>query len=233
MTTINRKALVLGANGLVGSHCISLLLEDDNYSQIIAATRKPLLVNNNKLTTLVIDFNDMESELATLEVDDVFCCLGTTMKKAGSKQAFNYADFELPVRAAKWAKQNNVAQYLIVTAMAANPNSLFFYNRVKGNVQTSLQQINLPALHILQPALLLGKREEKRPLERIGKNIATPLSFLLLGPLKKYRPIKGESVANAMIYIGKQNQRGTYVYPSHEIQKISDRAKSEKRLKSV
>ncbi len=178
-----RIALLAGASGLVGGHCLRLLLAEPAYGRVIALGRRALPLQHAKL----------EQKL------DVYCCLGTTIKKAGSQDAFRRVDHDYVVALAQAAKQAGARRFLLVSALGANPRSHIFYNRVKGEVERDVSAVAFAAVHIFRPSLLLGERAESRPLERLGTLAFGVLAPLLVGPLRPYRPIAAEAVAQAMV----------------------------------
>lgn len=217
-----RTALLYGATGLIGGAVLDYLLASPAYSRIRVVARKSLGNAHPKLEALQVDFENLAEYSPVLKADDVFIALGTTMKKAGSKEAFRKVDFDYPLHAAKIAKLNGARQVLVVTALGADARSLFFYNRVKGELEAELEGLNLPALHIFQPSLLLGSRGEKRWAEEMAQGIVPALGFVLQGGLKKYRAIRGQDVALAMVSIAAQNKPGTHRYESDIIQELAD-----------
>lgn len=212
-----RYALIVGASGLVGGHCLKQLLKSDRYSQVISLGRHDLPVIHPKLEQRTVDFNKLSGYVADLAVDDVFCCLGTTIKKAGSKDAFYKVDHTYVVEVAKAAAGKGASQFIVVSAMGADAGSMFFYNKVKGEMERDVQQLGFEAVHILRPSLLLGDREEQRTGEEFAAKVMKPLSNLMIGPLEKYKPIEAETVAKAMVYAASQQQKGTHIYTSDEI----------------
>lgn len=212
MNTEKRSALIVGATGLVGNELLHILLQSNAYENVKILIRKPIAINHPKLTQKLVDFNELEKYEEEFTVHDVFCCLGTTIKKAGSQEAFKKVDFEYPLKVAKLAKNNGAKQFLIVSAMGANSHSRIFYNRVKGEIEEALKQVQLPSLHIFRPSLLLGKRNEFRFGERVAEILSPILSPLLSGKLRKYKPIQGKDVAQAMYQIAKNNRTGEFVY---------------------
>ena len=216
-----RNALVAGATGLVGKHLLSLLLDSPQYQKVYVLSRRPLGIEHPKLEEIIIDFDKLpEAELP--EVNDVFCCLGTTMKKAGSKEAFRKVDFEYPYELAQKALQKAAEQYLLVSAMGANRNSFFFYNRVKGEVEESISQLlGYKSISILRPSLLLGERDEKRLGESIANKLMRFIKPLMIGPLRKYRGIHARTVANGMLKAAEQRPRGVHIYGSEEIKPLA------------
>lgn len=218
-----RNALIAGASGLVGGHCLRLLLESDRYSQVISIGRRDLPVIHPKLDQQVIDFDKLESFTTDLVADDIYCCLGTTIKKAGSKEAFYKVDYTYVSQLAKITAAKNATQFLVVSAMGANASSFIFYNRVKGEMEKFVKEQGFDAVHIFQPSLLLGEREDERKGEEFASKVMKPLSQFMIGPFKKYKPIEGETVAKAMVYAAALNQTGIYTYQSDEIARLGSK----------
>ncbi|MEH6949481.1 NAD(P)H-binding protein [Bacillus sp. JJ634] len=217
MNTEKRKALIVGATGLVGNELLHILLQSNTYENVKVLVRKPISIKHPKLTQRLIDFDALEKYEEEFAVHDVFCCLGTTIKKAESQEAFKKVDFEYPLKVAKLAKKKGAKQFLVVSAMGANSQSRIFYNRVKGVMEEALKQVRLPSLHIFRPSLLLGKRNEFRFGERVAEMVSPIFLPLLIGKLRKYKPIQAKDVAQAMYQIAKQNRTGEFVYESNQI----------------
>ncbi|MFH2132140.1 MAG: oxidoreductase [bacterium] len=217
-----RRALVLGGSGLTGGHCLELLLQDDAWGQVSVLVRRPLSLTHPRLVQHQVRFDDLTEALAEIQADDVFCCLGTTIKKAGSREAFYQVDYTYPVEIAKLSLAGGATQFLLVSAMGANPDSSVFYNRVKGEVEQAIDPLGFRGFYIFRPSLLLGKRQERRPAEEIGQKLATGLSFGFVGPLKKYKPIEAKAVASAMVETARNQPLGKQIYQSHQIQAIHD-----------
>jgi len=215
-----RTALVAGASGLVGGHCLRQLLLSDRYSQVISVGRRELPIIHPKLEQLIVDFDDLKPYTSDMVADDIYCCLGTTIKKAGSKEAFYKVDHTYVVQLAQVTASKGASQFLVVSAMGADAGAMIFYNKVKGEMERDVQQLRLETVHIFRPSLLLGEREEARTGEEIASKVMEPLSKLMVGPLKKYKPIAGETVAKAMLYAASQNQLGVYTHPSDEIARL-------------
>jgi len=216
-----RNALIAGASGLVGSHCLRLLLASERYSQVISIGRRDLPLIHPKLDQKVIDFDNLKRYSSELAADDVFCCLGTTIKKAGSKEKFYTVDHTYVVELAKMTAAKNANQFLVVSAMGADAGSMIFYNKVKGEMERDVQQQEFRAVHIFRPSLLLGEREEHRTGEELASKIMRPLSGLMVGPLKKYKPILAEDVAKAMLWAADQRASGVHIYPSDELTEMA------------
>jgi len=196
---MSKTAIVLGATGLIGRHVINYLLADERYHKVKVFTRRNTGVLNAKLEETIIDFEDLQNYAKDFGADDLFCCLGTTMKKAGNKDNFIRYDSEYVVNAASLAKQAGVKRFIWVSAAASRLNSPSFHLRVKAEMDEQIKKLKFPFFKAVKPSLLLGKREEFRLGESIGTFFFKPVSRLLLGPLKKYRAIRGDEVAQAMI----------------------------------
>ncbi len=184
-------AVIAGASGLTGSWLLRLLLQDPGFSQVIALTRRPLELTHPKLLELrVSDFTGLSSLPALPEGALFFSALGTTIKTAGSRDAFRQVDFDAILEFGKLAKKNGARGFLLVSATGANPGSRIFYNRVKGETEDALRGLNLASLMIFRPGLLLGERRESRTAERLGilaaqcmpkawtRGFATPVDLL-------------------------------------------------------
>jgi len=205
---------------LVGNLLLELLIQDQNYSEIVLLSRQDLS-SSGKVKVLKTNFEDLESIGEEINGDECFCCLGTTMKKAGSKKAFYKIDHNYPLKLARIAAKNGIGKYLLVTSLGANPRSSFYYNRVKGEVEDSISKLDYKSIHIFRPSLILGKRNEKRTAETIGKYFSFLIAPLMVGPLKKYRPIKASDIAQAMLIIAHKDEKGVFLYESDLIKTIA------------
>jgi len=209
----SRSALVLGATGLVGGHLVRFLLDDPDYASVVLLGRRASGLTDPKISEHVVDFAQPQSFADHLHVDDVYCCLGTTIKKAGSQEAFRACDHDYPLAVAGRAVTAGAKQYLIVTAVGANPKSRIFYNRVKGELEESLWKLAFPAgVKVFHPSLLLGERNESRPGERAATGFFRMAAPLFSGALKRYRAIEGSTVARAMWNGAKREPAGNHVY---------------------
>lgn len=212
-----RTALLLGATGLVGGHCLDLLLADDAYSRVVTVGRRKVGREAAKLEERVADFDRLEEHADAFAADDVFCCLGTTIKQAGSREAFRRVDHDYPLAAARLASGRGARQFLLVTALGADARSRVFYNRVKGEAERDVAALPFGGVVLARPSLLLGERAERRPGEAVAQGLAPVLAPLLIGPLRKYRPIPGLTVARAMARLAKEGVRGVRVVESDEL----------------
>ena len=211
-----KTAVIAGYSGLIGRQLLDLLLDDDRYSRVIALGRRTLDIENPKLIQEVVDFNELNLE--TESIDDVFCCLGTTIKKAGSKEQFRLVDFQFPVNLGDYCHKNGATSFSLVSSMGANSDSFVFYNQVKGEVEKAINNTGYSRVEIYRPSLLLGLRNESRTAEDLGKAFMKGLGFLFVGPLKDYKAIDSLKVAKAMISIVQDEGTGIHIHSSGELQ---------------
>lgn len=192
------NCLIAGASGLVGGELLKLLLNDSQVTKIVSIARRSLQIENPKLVEIQTPLEKIEAFI--LPPSQVaFCCLGTTIKKAGSQENFKKVDHDYVLNFARAAKKVGVEKFVIVTAMGADANSSVFYNRVKGQVENDLKKMGFASLIILQPSLLLGDRSESRPLEKFFIQSAPVLNKILIGPLAQYQAVPAEKVAASML----------------------------------
>ena len=196
-----KNALIIGATGLVGKELTALLIRTDYYNSLHIVGRRPYTFEHPKIRSHIIDFDRMETFAAEALIHDVYICLGTTMKRAGSKETFRKVDHDYVLAVAQWAGKHNVEKLACISSMGANPHSSNFYLRTKGEVENDLAGIKLPRLIFLRPSLLLGKREEFRFAEKLSSILMSPMIPLMRGPLKKYIPVKASQVAKAMFHL--------------------------------
>lgn len=215
---MKKTALIAGASGLVGRHCLDLLLAaDDRYAQVISIGRRTLPLQHPRLQQRVVDFDDLERERLHLIADDVYCCLGTTIRQAGSEAAFYKVDYTYVVKLAALLASNFASQLLVVSALGADARSRIFYNRVKGEMEEAVKQTPFRAIHIFRPSLLLGERPQPRLGERVAAVFMKVIQPLLLGPLRVYRPMTAQAVAQAMLDAARQDGGGVRTYLSDVI----------------
>lgn len=212
---MSRKAIVAGATGLVGRELVHLLLQNPEYEEVMILARRPVDILHPKLQTKVIDFDRLKEADIDMVGADVYCTLGTTIKKAGTQEAFRKVDYTYPLVLGQLAKGGGAKRLMIVTATGANASSRIFYSRVKGEIEEALKELGLGELHIFRPSLLLGDRGEFRTWERFMA-VLTPL---FIGPLRGYRPVQARAVAAAMIAAAQKNRHGVHVHESRDIPK--------------
>jgi uncharacterized protein YbjT (DUF2867 family) len=221
--TTSRVALIAGASGLTGQALVRQIGESQassspQYSTAYALERRALSgvsgIADSGVRSLVVNFDS----LTTLpNAQDAFCCLGTTIKKAGTQEAFRKVDFDYVLAFARAARDAGATQLLAVSALGASPASSIFYNRVKGEMEAAVSTLGFDAVHIFRPSFLLGDRPEMRLGEKIGKGAFDLFSPLMIGGLRKYRSIHVDVVARAMLRAARSQKSGVHVIESDEI----------------
>ena len=215
-----KSALIIGSTGLTGSELVNLLLDSNDYTKVITFVKRDSGIKHPKLTQYVIDFDKPETYKDLVVGDDFFCAIGTTIKKAGSQNAFRKVDFEYPKQFAAFALDNKVKQFLIISSLNADAMSGNFYLKTKGEIQDFLKNCAFESVAVLQPSLLLGNRTEFRLGEKVGAFFMKAFSFVFQGNLKKYKPIEGKTVAKALLKIAQKNVKGFKIYESDVMQEI-------------
>lgn len=199
-----KSAIVIGASGLVGSFITLKLLDDERYQSVKVFVRNSLRINHPKLEENIVSFEYLETWKSKIAADELFSALGTTIKKAGSKENQYKVDFTYQYEIAAAASQNGVKKYLLVSSIGADYKSRNFYLRMKGNLDEKVRQLNFEKIRIFRPSILEGLRSESRPGETLGIKIAGIITSVIPA-LKKYKPIRASEVAEAMIKSANQN----------------------------
>lgn len=194
-----RTAIVVGATGFTGSLLVKQLCESEEYAAVSVIARRDIAYTHRKLDVKIKDFEQLEEK--DLEIaDDLFCCLGTTMKVAKTKENFEKVDLHYPVQIASLAKKRGIPHFLIISAVGSNKKSPFFYSRVKGEMEQQLIDLNLSSLSIFQPSLLTGDRDGFRLGERLAEGVFQLLNPFLIGPFKRFRSVEGKQLVYAMYH---------------------------------
>lgn len=193
------KVMLLGATGLTGGKVLEGLLAREEVSSVVAPVRRLLPLSHEKLHQQEIDFDRLDEHSELFAVDAIVCCLGTTIKKAGSREQFRKVDFGYPMKAAELGRANGVNTFVLMSAIASSASSTVFYNRVKGKLEGGVKALGYPCLSIYQPSLLLGDRDEHRTAEALGMKAMPFINRALIGPLEKFRGIEAATVAGAMV----------------------------------
>lgn len=215
-----KTAVVIGATGLTGTHLVSALLQDPEFSRVKVLVRSPWAHARPGLESIIVDFEDEESLSEAMHGDALFCCVGTTIRKAGSKAQFRKVDHDIPVRCARIAQRQGIPLFLMISSVDANPNSRNFYLRTKGETEEAVLHTGFSGTYIFRPSVLLGERGEFRLGEWIGKCLIQAFYFLLVGRWKKYRGIKAATVAHAMVKAARKADAGIHIYESDAIQAL-------------
>jgi uncharacterized protein YbjT (DUF2867 family) len=212
-----KVAVIAGATGMVGKQLMYRLIEGNTYDKVIVLVRSPFTIQHPKLEQLIVDYNRLDDLDLGASVGHAFCCLGTTMKKSGSKEKFYEVDFTFVHRFALWALKHKASTFLLVSANGANTQSVIYYSRVKAAIEEAIAQIKFESIYILRPSLLLGDRQEFRFGEMIAMGLSKIVSPLMLGTLKRYKPIESKSVALGMIRMASESRSGIHIIENENI----------------
>ena len=218
---MKKKAIILGATGLTGSHLLELLLQDSSIESIKVFTRKKLPIIHSKLEQYVVDLLKLSDHADKFTADVVFCCIGTTKAKTPNKELYRAIDYGIPVEAAKLCKQNSINSFIVISAIGANPKSRVFYNRIKGEMERDVLAQKIEHAQLLQPSLIVGNRNEKRAGEDFSKQFMKLFGFLIPA---RYKMIEAEAVAHTMLYLA-NNPAKEVIIPSEKIREIAVKAK--------
>lgn len=212
-----KKAIIAGATGLVGSYLLDILLNEGDYERIVSFVRRPSGKSHPILRERLVAFSDLDTMEFKNEVDDVFCCLGTTMKKAKSKKKFLQVDYDYPLKLAEIGLSHGARRMFIISSIGANRNSPFFYSRVKGKMERTISRLPFETVAIFRPALILGERNERRLGEEIAKKVTSVIDPLLPGSMSKYKGVQAEDIARAMFDFSKTDAKGINIIESDKI----------------
>jgi uncharacterized protein YbjT (DUF2867 family) len=197
---MQKNVLLIGASGLIGNELVQLLLRDDKIKTVKVFVRKSLAITDQKLREILVDFEHLEDFKHEFQGDALFCCIGTTRKKTPDLAAYKAIDYGIVLAAANLARSNQVPQVHLVSAIGAAVSSKIFYNRLKGEIENDVLQLNFPTTVIYQPAMLIGKRNESRPAEFIAQKLMPFFDVFLLGKAQKYHSIEAKKVAESMLH---------------------------------
>lgn len=211
---MTRTAVIAGHTGLVGRHLLDLLLDDARYARVIAVGRRAPDRTDPRLEVITSDMGALAQLSGRLAADDAFCCLGTTIKTAGSKAAFERVDFHMVVDFARATRGAGARRFFAISSLSADPRSPIHYSRVKGRAEQALGEVGFDALHVVRPSLLLGERTEHRAGEALAQRVAPLIGLFMRGPLAKYRPIDARAVAQSLVTLSRHgdDERGAFVH---------------------
>ena len=214
---MKKKAILLGATGLTGSHLLKLLIEDSDYEKIKVFTRKKLTTAHSKIEEHVVDLLKLSDYANEFTGDVVFCCIGTTKAKTPNKALYRAIDYGIPVEAAKLAKQNSIPHFIVISALGANPNSKVLYSQLKGEMERNVLAQQIEHTYLLQPSLIVGNRKEKRMGEDLSKLFMKLFGFLIPA---RYKMIQGKTIAQAMLQLTSKPNKQKMI-PSDKIKEIA------------
>ncbi|HDZ06088.1 hypothetical protein LCGC14_0129450 [marine sediment metagenome] len=218
---MKKTAIILGASGLTGGLLLKKIIVDDRYETIKLFSRTRIEGLPNKVQQFIGNLLELEQFRAEFKANEVYCCIGTSAKKTPDKNMYRNIDYGIPVSAAKLAKENNIATFLVVSAMGANKKSKLFYNRTKGEMEQGVLNQGIQHTSILKPSLIGGEREERRILENIALKVFKLIQPLFFGPLKKYRIINAESIAQAMLNLANSTSNTDVIITSLDIEQLA------------
>ena len=216
-----KTALLFGSSGLVGSELLNLIIQSNKYDNIKLFVRSEASNSHPKIEIIKTDFNNLNNHKNSIVGDDCFFCIGTTRKNTPDENEYIRIEYSIPIEVAKIAITNSVNNFIYVSSLGANPNAPGLYLKNKGQAEEELIKLNFKKLSIIRPSILLGNRKENRIGEKIGIFIMQTLSPLFLGKLKKYKPIKVENVAKAILSIAQNNYKNQII-ESDQLVKISN-----------
>jgi uncharacterized protein YbjT (DUF2867 family) len=217
---MTKIAVLVGASGLIGTELLQQLLDDPEFEKVKIIVRKLIQLKHPKLEQVVINFDEMDKYSESMKGDIGFCTLGTTIKTAGSKEAFSKVDYGYVIHFAEIIKSNGAFRFVVVSSLGVTENGGNFYLTVKRDMENSLKKLNFKSLIIVRPSMLLGNRKEFRLAENIGKFLMKKLDFLFIGKLKKYKAIEANTVAKAMLNLSKTDLENVSVFESDRLQEI-------------
>lgn len=215
--------LLTGATGLVGRLCLNLLLEDPYFDQIKVITRRPLYQVHSKLKEFITDFDKLEDLAPEFEATTTICCLGSTIKDAGSREQFMKIDHDYPFQIARLSHRQGNKHFIVISAVGASKNSLFFYSRVKGLMEEDIKTVPFQTISIFQPSLIDGERKEVRVMEELTLKVSRPIGRILPASLKKYSPLPAIDIAKAICHTAKSSTTGIHCYQGEAIKDFSQR----------
>lgn len=202
---MKQTALLFGASGLTGGQLLQQLLQDSAYRQVISFGRRKQAVVHPKLSQQLLDIDNPNDLLNNMKADALFCCLGTTIRKAGSQQAFRKVDHDFVVNLMRMAEKNKIPRFIVISSIGANAGSRNFYLRTKGEMEVALIKADIAYKTIVRPSLIMGNRNEWRMGESVAVALMKLIGPLMFGKFRKYRGIKAETIARAMLRLSHEN----------------------------
>jgi len=204
-------AVVAGSTGLIGKYLLNVLLEDAFYDGIVALTRRPIAIDSPKVEQRTVDYDRLTvADLAG--ATHLFCCLGTTLKTAGSREAFRRVDYDYCARFAQLGREAGAVRLMLVSSAGASSKASSLYLKTKGETEDAVSGLGFEALHIFRPSMLMGQRDEERALERFLGGAFRGFEFLMKGALSKFRPMPAGVLSAAMAAAGERGETGIHIH---------------------
>lgn len=215
-----KTAIIIGATGATGKNILELLLEDVRYTKIKLFSRATCGIKNSKIEEQLGNLFELHQFSENFIGDEVYCCIGTTKKQTPDKNLYKKIDYGIPLAAAKLAAKNNIPTFLVMSSIGADANSSTFYTKTKGAMENAVLKSSIKRIFIFRPSLLIRKSKESRIIETLSASLIKFTGFLFIGKFKKYKAIKTEAVALAMIRVA-NSKSSSKLFLSDEIQEIS------------
>ena len=215
------SVILIGSSGLIGSNLLSELIQSEAISEILLLVRRSTDVSSSKVKELIVNFEKPNSYSIDIQADIIYSCLGTTKSETPNSSLYRQIDLEYPLNLAKLGQKNGVAQFHIISSLGADAGSSNSYLKLKGELEQELKKLTISSLHIYQPSFLIGERKKDRLADKIMKPVFRLIDPLLIGSLKKYRSIKAADVARVMLNQSIKDLKGTFTYPSIQIQELA------------
>jgi len=213
-------AVIVGATGSIGRELVPLVTSSPHYDRLIVFHYRPTsLAGRPKIEERIVDFSKLAA-VPPLGAGTVFCCIGTTQKKAGSTEAFQKVDRDIPVAVAKWAAASGVTAFITISSVGADAHAKSVYLRTKGEMEEGVARAGVPSTYILRPSLLDGEREEFRLAEEVGNRALRLINPIMVGPLRRYRSVRTQTVAAAMLACGERGEPGVHIIESEVVQDL-------------
>ena len=219
----HKVAVLFGATGLIGNCCLRRLLVHQAYEKVISIGRVPIKASHPKLIHYEVDMSQPDDYRHLMKGDDLFICLGTTMKKAGSREAFYEIDHNLVFNIAKTGSLQGMNQLVFISSIGADSRSLIFYLKVKGELENNVRRLPYWGIHIMRPSVLLGNRDEQRTPEKIAGQLGKVLHQLPGSIVADLAPIDADDVAKAMVQAAQDLKQGTHIHHGSEIMILAKR----------
>jgi uncharacterized protein YbjT (DUF2867 family) len=215
-----RTAVIAGSTGAIGRQLVALLIASPRFEKILVLHHRPTSYGQGKVEQLVVDFAAIPAAVAGDDIEAVFCCVGTTQKRAGSMEAFQRVDRDVPIALARWAAANHAASFVGVSSVDARAAARSVYLKTKGEMENGVAAAGVRSTYILRPSLLAGVREEYRLAEHVSNRVLAVIGPVMVGPLRKYRAVHTKTVARAMLACANQHAPGVHIVESDVVHQL-------------
>lgn len=212
-----KSAIIAGATGLVGNEILKLLSQNNKYKKLYVLGRRAPSIRHEKTEVILTNFENLDTIFFNTKIDDCYCAIGTTKKKSGKKGLFT-VDYTYVVNLALLCEKLNISNFLVISSQGANSKAPFHYLRTKGLMEKKIKKKSIPGIFIFRPSIIIGKRIENRPTEKAGYYLYKLFSPLMVGKLKKLRPIPSQKIAKCMVHFAESNKTGIHTIESDIIQ---------------